>query len=109
MPSFHDLSPWPPSGIITLIDTIPVGALRFTPTSLHLYTVLSRNLCSPWNGDVVFAQVIIAPANLTGPPSVHICKQSPNILAVEPALAGEQPVIVDVRTSLAGLVIVSRD
>ena len=97
------------TAIIALVGTIPAGALRFTPALLRLCIVLSRNICSPWFEDVVIALVSTAPTNLSGPPAMHIYKRSTTILAMDPALTGEQSALVDVRTSLARLVIVSVD
>ena len=58
---------------------------------------------------MVTALVSTAPTNLSGPPTVRIYKQSSIILAVDPALAGEQSALVDVQTALDGLVIASGD
>jgi hypothetical protein len=83
--------------------------LRFTPTSLHLCTVLLHNLHSPWNKDVVPALVITALTSLSGPSAEGIHKRSPITLIVGHALDGEQSVLVDARTSLAILVVASGD
>ena len=94
---------------IALVGTIPAGVLRFTPTLLHLCTVLLRNLHSPWNEDVVPALVITALTNLSGPSAEGIHKRSPITLIAGHALDGEQSVLVDAQTSLAILVVASGD
>ena len=73
------------TSIIALVGFSLAGTLHFTtPGLLHLYTVLSHILHSPWGGGVVTALVNTAQTNLTGSPAARIRKRFSLILVLEP-------------------------